>query len=67
MKSVRPAQRGDRTDYSPDELAYVVPSVAHSLETIATIGLGLKRRVPLAPVDQRLDGVADQLHDHGRL
>lgn len=56
---MRPAQRGDRTDYSSDELAHVVPSVAHSLETVATITLGLKRRVPPAPVNQRLDGVAD--------
>jgi hypothetical protein len=64
LKSVRPTRRGDRTDYSSDELAHVVPSVAHSFEAVATVGLGLKRRVPLAPVNQRLDGVADQLHDH---
>jgi hypothetical protein len=49
---LRPAQRGDCTDYSSEELAHVVPAVAHSLEAVATLPLDLKRRVSLTPVDQ---------------
>jgi hypothetical protein len=44
---MRPAQPGDCTDYSSEELAHVVPAVAHSFEAVATLLLDLKRRVSL--------------------